>query len=178
MADSTYQVFKSLKWEMSQKDLILEMKDKEIILQSEKVESLSLKDFHLSQELAMSDHTTLELQKKTIGNQKTKLQQQEIQILVLQNEIDTLNKRFKGAQENTQLEYCNKSDLNQKTFAKIETQENPISESKSKTHNLNKELKCPESNLIEDPLQQKYIKKDYSSSKAIKTSNFSHRSKH
>jgi hypothetical protein len=112
--DSPYHIFKSLKWELSQKDVLLEMKDKEINFQKEIVESLLLKNFHLSQELAMSDHTTLELQKKTIGNQKTKLQQQEIQILELQNEINTLNQRLKGAQEKLQ-EHCNQSEMQQKT---------------------------------------------------------------
>ena len=134
------------------------MKDKEINFQKEKVEYLLLKNFHLSQELAMSDHTTLELQKKPIENQITKLQQQEVHILELQNEINTLNQRLKGAQEKSQLD-CNTSYLQQKILTKIkiemETQENPILESKCEINNLNKELKCAESNQIEDLSQQK-----------------------
>jgi hypothetical protein len=119
----------------------------------------------------MSDYTTLELQLKTIGNQETKLQQQEVHILELQNEINTMSQRLKGAQEKSQLD-CNTSYLQQKILTKIKieirTQENPILESKCEINNLNKELKCAESNQIEDLSQQKYIEKDYSSLKAIK----------
>jgi hypothetical protein len=121
VADSPYHAFKSLKWKMSQKDLILEMKDKKINFQKELVESLMLKNFHLSQELAMSDHTTLELQQKTIENQKTKLQQQKVHILKLQNEISNLNQKLESAQEKLE-EHCTKSYLQQKTLTEIKTE--------------------------------------------------------